>query len=326
MLPEISIIVPVYNVEKYLSRCIESILSQSFSDFELILVDDGSTDRSGEICDEFAKKDPRIRVFHKANGGVSDARNAGLDLVTGKYIGFVDGDDYIENCMYRVLWDMIQKDEADISVCGVFNSFENQKRPQCEEMDAFVCNGREAFAITLAGKKMPASLCNKLYRREIFSQRRFLVGKTYEDAFFLPSLLLDAEKVSVTTEPLYNYWHRMDSITSSGYSEKTMDIVDAYEYTYEQVKERCPEALHIAEFRLHRAYFIVLDIMLKEPSYSHLQFYPCVIGYLRKHWLEILHDQYLTKGRRLSVVALKVTVRLYRLLAKMNEKRYRYYE
>ena len=115
---EISIIVPVYNVEKYLENCIESILNQTFKDFELILVDDGSTDNSGKICDIYEKKDSRIKVIHKNNGGLSSARNAGLDIACGKYVGFIDSDDSIHPRMYEILYDLIKKYESDISCCN----------------------------------------------------------------------------------------------------------------------------------------------------------------------------------------------------------------
>ena len=120
-MPKISVIVPVYNVEKYLRKCIESILNQTFREFELILVDDGSTDSSGKICDEYALKDSRIKVIHKENGGASSARNAGLDVAKGEYIGFVDSDDWIEMDMYGELYRLIKENNTDISVCGINN-------------------------------------------------------------------------------------------------------------------------------------------------------------------------------------------------------------
>ena len=122
---EISIIVPVYNVDQYLENCIESILNQTFKDYELILIDDGSTDKSGEICDKYEKKDNRIKVIHKYNGGLSSARNAGLDLACGKYIGFVDSDDSIHPEMYEILYDLQQIYNADISVCSFKKVYEN---------------------------------------------------------------------------------------------------------------------------------------------------------------------------------------------------------
>ena len=127
MSPKISIIVPVYKVEKYIHKCIDSILNQTFKDFELILVDDGSPDNCGKICDEYAKKDSRVIVIHKENGGLSSARNSGLDIARGDYIGFVDSDDYIENDMYELLYNLCEENNCDISSCSSIIHFPNKK-------------------------------------------------------------------------------------------------------------------------------------------------------------------------------------------------------
>ncbi|NST07596.1 glycosyltransferase, partial [Enterococcus faecalis] len=123
-MPKISIIVPVYNVEKYLEKCVRSILAQTFTDFELILVDDGSPDSSGAMCDQFAEQDQRVKVIHKENGGLSDARNAGIEIATGEYLGFVDSDDYIADDMYELLYTNIVKEDADLSICGIYDVYE----------------------------------------------------------------------------------------------------------------------------------------------------------------------------------------------------------
>lgn len=319
--PEISIIVPVYKVEKYLRHCLDSIADQSFTDFEVILIDDGSPDNCGGICDEYAKKDPRFRVIHQENGGISDARNAGLKVVTGKYIGFVDSDDFIEPEMYAVLYRMIQEENADIAVCGVYNCYGSKRTVSYSAKETFVCDGKQALAIMLEGKKMPATIWNKLYRKELFHNREFLKGKTYEDAFLLPSLLLAADKVAVTTEPFYDYWHRMDSITTCTYSESAWDVIDAYEYTYKEVLNHCPEALSAAAFRLYRAYFLVMDRMLLMSDYKNIEKYPLVVSYLKQNWKEIVRCVYFSKGRRASAFVLKCNTAAYRLLVKWNRKR-----
>lgn len=127
-MPKISIIVPVYNVEKYLEKCVRSILAQTFTDFELILVDDGSPDSSGAMCDQFAEQDQRVKVIHKENGGLSDARNAGIEIATGEYLGFVDSDDYIADDMYELLYTNIVKEDADLSICGIYDVYEGKSQ------------------------------------------------------------------------------------------------------------------------------------------------------------------------------------------------------
>ena len=254
MFPMISVIVSVYNESKYIGRCIESVMHQSYTNLEILLIDDGSTDQSGIICDEYAKKDHRIRVIHKQNGGISAVRNLGIESACGQYIGFVDGDDYIESDMYEVLYRLLIEHQADIAVCNVSNCYETGAKNLYSGGEIFTCSGEEALEITLEGKKMPASLCNKLYRREVIGDLRFRVGKTYEDAFFLPELFLRASLLVVTTDAYYNYWHRVGSITTSGFSERTLDVIDAYQFTYDLVKISCPRLLPVAEFRLYRSY------------------------------------------------------------------------
>ena len=183
----ISIIVPVYNVEKYLNRCFDSILNQTFTDFELILVDDGSTDNSGIICYEYKTKDNRIKVIHKENGGLSSARNAGLDIARGKYIGFVDSDDFINKDMYKILFDTIQANNSDMVICDYYkvneddiNKFRNLKC-NCENIKIKNLNNLESIDnLFLTGEKFIYAW-NKLYKRELFNDLRYEKGRIYEN-------------------------------------------------------------------------------------------------------------------------------------------------
>ena len=141
----ISVIVPVYNVQDYLVRCVDSILAQTFRDFELILVDDGSTDRGGEMCDTLAGTDPRIRVIHKKNGGLSDARNVGIEVARGTYLSFIDSDDFVEPAMLEALYRRIKDADAQMADCGIFDCYENSRRPQHAMTEDYVCTGVEAL-------------------------------------------------------------------------------------------------------------------------------------------------------------------------------------
>ena len=313
--PILSVIVPVYNVENYLNRCVDSILTQTFSDFEVILVNDGSKDNSGTLCDQYAREDPRVRVLHKANGGLSDARNAGIDAARGGYLCFIDSDDYIEPEMLEELYRLAKSHEADVSVCGICDCYESGRYPQSDSDREYVLSGVEALQYTLAGRELPGSVCTKLIRRELCEHHRFLKGRTYEDAFYTPELLLQARKVAATTKSLYNYWHREDSITTRPFSEKNMDVVDAYDYTLQVVRERCPELTAVAEFRLLWANFVVLDKMLATNGYEKLPQYGPVVAYLKKNWRKIVGNPHFQKTRRLAAVVLRVSTRLYRLLA-----------
>jgi len=215
---KVSIIVPVYNVEQYLENCIESILNQTFKDYELILVDDGATDKSGEICDKYERKDSRIRVIHKSNGGLSSARNAGLDVACGKYIGFVDSDDSIHPKMYEILYDLAQKYKSDISCCNYKHTYSlvNEEREEMKLTEIIEMDNIQAVN-TLYDKDIGVRLVvawNKLYSRDLFEDLRYEVGRIHEDEFIAHKLLYKSNKTVYINSELYYYLQREGSIMS----------------------------------------------------------------------------------------------------------------
>lgn len=226
----ISVIVPVYNVEAYIFKCINSITSQTYHNLEIILVDDGSPDRCGEICDEFAKKDNRVIVIHKENGGLADARNAGLDRAKGDYISFIDSDDFIENDMYEKMISACESEKADISVCGRFDIIDGSK---IESRYSFqgekIWTNKEAIKNLLTWNNMDSSACDKLYQRELFQNIRFPFGKYNEDIFTMIKILDQANKIVHIGESKYYYNHRPGSITTMTFSNKHLDMLDASE-------------------------------------------------------------------------------------------------
>ncbi len=227
-MPEISIIVPVYKVEEYLPRCIDSILAQTFTDFELILVDDGSPDNCGKICDEYAKKDERIIVIHKENGGQSSARNAGLDIAKGNYIGFVDSDDFISPDMYRILFDLIIKENADISEIQMERTSNNTISKDLIRTNLYTVN----CGLDLLPKLYQAgtgncvlAVWNKIYKSEIFSNIRFEEGTIFEDTLIVPFLYHKAQKVIISQNVCYFYYQGGTSTTRSHFSLKKLQII-----------------------------------------------------------------------------------------------------
>ncbi len=226
-MPIISIIVPVYRVEAYLPRCIESILGQSFPDFELILVDDGSPDRCGEICEEYAARDSRIRVIHKENGGLSDARNAGIREAKGDCLGFVDSDDYLHPEMVERLYRALTENGADLAICGYTYVDENGRdlhmpSPVRDE----VMTASEALGKLYAERSWYyITAWNKLYRRSIFNEIRFPVGKNHEDEGSIHRIFYCAEKIVSIKDELYYYVQRSDSIVHTR-NIRSFDIVD----------------------------------------------------------------------------------------------------
>ena len=229
---EISIIVPVYQVEKYIRQCIDSILAQTFTDFELILVDDGSKDNSGKICDEYAEKDKRIRVIHKENGGLSDARNKGLDNAAGKYFMFVDGDDYIAPNMAECLHNSILKADADIAACNYRYIFESDgEKDFATENKAEVLNSNEIFYNRKNERNYGfwTVAWNKLYKREKFKSLRFRFGKYHEDEFWANDIYQMDIKAVTVSESLYYYRQRGNSIMGNKNIRKCFDIIEAFQ-------------------------------------------------------------------------------------------------
>ena len=206
---KISVVVPVYNVKKYLEKSFESIADQTYDNLEIVLVDDGATDGSGKLCDELAKKDNRVKVCHKVNGGLSSARNHGLLNATGDYIIFIDSDDYIHPDMISSLYSEIKRTDSDVAVCGIMNVYNTKEVPQCSDTEiVFECDREKFLKELLIGEKIPGSVCNKLIKKEIADKLQFPVGKIYEDAFYHLDLVKAAKSYVVITKPYYYYFHR----------------------------------------------------------------------------------------------------------------------
>ncbi len=318
----ISVIVPVYNVEKYLDRCVQSILAQTYSDFELLLVDDGSPDRCGEMCDEYAKSDERVRVIHKQNGGLSDARNCGIEHATGDFFQFVDSDDYIHPEMLETLYRILTAQNADLAVCSACDVFEGTEVPMSKESNEFTLNKVESYRYMLQGKGLP-SVCNKLYKRETVGSARFATGKLYEDGFFLPDVMKNVAKTAVTTMQMYYYFRRADSIVTKSFSHADLDVIEAYERCAEIVKRDCPAALDSVKFRIYYAYFAVLDKMLVCNDFKSIPEYKKIVEYLRSHTWDILRVEGFGTPRKLAAVALKFSVQLYKQILETKKRMYK---
>ena len=215
MTPElISIIVPVYNVAPYLDRCVKSIVAQTYKNLEIILVDDGSTDASGAMCDSWAKKDSRIQVIHKSNGGQSEARNVGIDRSTGDYLSFADPDDWLDTTMLETLYTAIRNNHGvNMSVCDFAMVFGDEiKRRPCSG-ETYTLTSDEAIHDVLYGCRpvSSASVCNKLYARHLWDAVRFPVGTYFEDAYVRCRMYVQSENISVVDQALYFYYQREDS-------------------------------------------------------------------------------------------------------------------
>lgn len=239
---KISIIVPVYNTEKYLHKCIDSILNQTFEDFELILVDDGSTDSSRLICDEYAKKDERVVVIHKENGGLSSARNAGLDAAKGEYISFIDSDDFITETMMQSLLEHAQMANAEIAITGRINRYEfNNKETIAFKLEkGKIYSKIEAIEQLLLRKEIDVSVCDKLFKNIVFDDIRFPVGETNEDCAIIFRAFLKANVLVHTNTADYYYCHRNNSISNSLNVKKISFLLKNAEQNRQLIEHKFP--------------------------------------------------------------------------------------
>lgn len=326
-MPKISIVVPVYNCEKYISNCINSILEQSFKDFELILVDDGSSDRSFEICESFAKKDNRVRAIHQPNSGVSRARNRGLDEAKGEYIGFVDGDDCVDKEMYERLYKNLADNNADISICGIVNYFVKKdgttEKVRQSPVDGFwIFSGEQALKEALQSRLYSVNPVNKLFKRELFDKLRYPEGKISEDAFLIPVVISKAGKVVYDSKPMYYYLRRENSITTSNFSDSGWDVVEAYKNHLNMVSEKFPNLKKVAKFRYLWAYTYVIDkIMLSENSENYLEDFKKAFNFIKKNILQIIFNPYFSLKRKIAVMVLLINKKIYKKMIMTVNKR-----
>ena len=226
--PLISVIVPVYKVEEYLCQCIDSILSQDYDNLEVILVDDGSPDGCGRICDEYAKKDGRVKVIHQENRGVSEARNAALNIATGEFFGFVDSDDWILPQMYSRMMSSVLMDASDICICGKTVVFPNKSIKDPEVPDRIVLERDQALDL-LFEDRITSHLWSKLFRRELFHGILFPGQRVYEDIYVMHELFKNAKRVTWIKEDLYCYRMVETSVTNTGSIANMTDYLSAME-------------------------------------------------------------------------------------------------
>lgn len=228
MQPLISIIVPIYKVEAYLDKCVESIVNQTYKNLEIILVDDGSPDNCPEMCDVWAEKDNRIKVIHKPNGGLSDARNAGMKVANGEYVAFIDSDDYIADEFVAQLYDVMLKEQSDIAECEVLK-FKEDGIPSVSYTDYNFksYDTKQGLSMLMAENEFRQHVWNKLYKSDIALSVEFAKGKLNEDEFWTYQVFGKAKKVSKINTPMYFYLQRSSSIMGASYNIRRLDALEA---------------------------------------------------------------------------------------------------
>lgn len=236
----ISIIIPVYKVEKYLDKCLNSVVNQTYKNIEIILVDDGSPDNCPTICDEWAKKDDRIRVIHKENGGLSSARNAGIDVAKGEYLAFIDSDDSVEPEYVEELYTTLIENNVDLSICGIsFIKEDGSIHKEIQAIEPTLFLNDDKYNLLLLHNTMVVVAWNKLYSKKIFESLRYPLGKIQEDEFVILDILKNAEKgVAINNKKLYNYLYRENSIMTSKSPKGIFHPVEAYKIRYEQIDKK----------------------------------------------------------------------------------------
>ncbi len=317
--PLITVIVPIYKVEQYLDKCVDSIIRQTYRQLEIILVDDGSPDRCGIIANELAKKDSRIKVIHKENGGLSSARNAGIDIAQGEYIGFVDSDDTIEPFMYEKLLKLIQSEGTKLAVCAINYVYEDGKiltKKKLGENKTF--DFYQAIVEMNQHTYFDMGAWSKLYHRSLFKEIRFPVGKLSEDYYIMYKLFDKAQKVSYLDLPCYNYLQRQNSITRS-------DKINHYyeDAAYSQMlylDENYPNMKTVGHTEYASAALTVYDFYLKNnvkcPK-EKLKHFDDVIKQNKEY---IKQANYLSKSKKIQFKLFEINTTLYTIIFKTYRK------
>ena len=320
-MPELSIIVPVYNVEGYLPQCLDSLVNQTLKEIEIILVNDGSTDSSEAICQAYAEKDSRIILCSKTNGGLSDARNYGLQRASSQVVGFVDSDDYIDHDMFQILLDLKKKEEADIAVGGVKMTSNNGDVYLTRAVEDTVCLDRyAAMKELLKSKRITNSVCNKIFDISLFNNIQFPFGKLYEDEYVTYKLFDNSNKVAMTNKVYYYYRLSPNSITHSTFSEREFDRIHASIIKMDYIQNSYPDLYKYAE-----RYLVYDCVMALSKMSSYKKSYNRITrDNIRKHLICFLQGDY-SKGTKAfaTVAALSpsLSVFLFNRLIKRQTKR-----
>jgi glycosyltransferase involved in cell wall biosynthesis len=321
MNPKISIIVPVYKVEEYLHKCIDSILAQTFTDFELILIDDGSPDNCGRICDEYARKDSRVFVIHKENGGQASARNAGIDIARGEFIGFVDSDDWIEPDMYELLYKICIDNDCDISNISSIIYFKN--RIQTNGSHPLVVHSRaEAMKAMLMGELYDEVVWTKLIKRTLLEDIRFTEGIVYEDTAFTYKVIHKSKKVCSIGAPKYNYIKRKESTMDRAKKNIRIDAVLIYDEMVKFMEKYYPDLTTLVSLKLANSALVIMnDISSHEEFNTYKKHFITVTKILNSYYSTLMRLNEFPWNVKILLTASKCHPIFYKLLINQISRR-----
>lgn len=325
-MPKVSIIIPVFNVENYLERCLKSVICQSFKDIEIIIINDGSTDKSFEICKKFAEFDKRIILINQENSGVSAARNTGINIATGKYLSFVDSDDFIAPDMIEFLLNNLEKNNTDIATCGMYDCYiqnNNKIKKICNKKkyknNHGIINSHEALQEIFINGKVSLFIYDKLYKRELFNNLRFSENIIYEDAEIMPKIITRANKIFYNFVPKYYYLRHENSITSSKFKKQDLDIIKISKQNLEFIKKNYNYALKQAEFRFFWSCLALIDKII----WSNINFenFENILKFVKKNKFNIINNKYFTLKRKLIFILLIININIYKKIIIFFHKR-----
>lgn len=316
----ISVIVPIYKVEKYLENCVKSIQDQTYKNLEIILVDDGSPDSCPELCDRFAEVDERIKVIHKVNGGLSDARNAGIDMATGDYITFVDSDDFLLEDMIETLYCLSEKYDADFVMCKKMDCGDDDIIgtivPPSDSSYIKVFEGREKMAAYLKTNQIETTAWKKLYKRYLLDELRFPKGKLHEDAFTTYKLVDIASKIVVTNKVGYVYRNNPQSIMNSGFSLNRLYSIEAKQEQLKFIEEKYPELRNFACAEVIYACNFCLREMAKK-DFLEKEIEEILQGLYRKYYRQYLTVNNVSLKGKILALAAAINTRIARKIIKL---------
>ncbi len=315
MEPLISVIVPVYNSEPYLSRCIESIILQSYKNLQIILVNDGSPDNSGKICEEYAKEDNRITVIHKENGGLSDARNKGIDIAKGEYITFVDADDYISLNFIEVLYECIKQNDADVSVCKT-TTFSGKYAPASEpNFTLKVFNKKRAIETMLLQREFTNSANGKLFAKKFFFSNRFKKSILYEDFDLIFDLMDLADKVVYCSAAEYYYYVNELGIMHESIDQRHFVLIDLAKRVLKSVSKKYPTLKKQAYSRYVFSVFIICDrIVLGGKEEEFFEKIKEFRSEIKKDIFAVLENRHIKLPLKIKALSFVLNLKLYRTL------------
>lgn len=328
MKPLVSIIIPVYMVEKYINECIESIVKQTYTNIEIILVDDGSKDRCPQICDDWAKRDDRIKVIHKTNGGLSDARNVGLDKAEGKYVAFLDSDDFVSMRWIEEMLNVALDFNADVVACGryIYKSGECSPVHCLPEIKLFT--PEQAIGEILLGRELEEAAWDKLYKKELFESRRFPVGEINEDIVTIPYIIEECHAIYHVGKPLYYYRQTTEGITKSGYNSKKSIYLKHIKEIKNHVEKKYPTLKEeVSVFVGRYSYALLLQLSLnKNDCKKYKKDYKIYLRFLRQNTRSLLMTDCLGIKDKIQIILIDGNVFSYlirikkKIFGKINNK------